>query len=517
MARADDRRFAVYPRGHVRDNVILENFRTFLRDAINPDTGVLFTEDEIARITQHGSRYWIEADAIDLVGQAAQQRGLWLADQTDPRRASTSMLRKVHGPLWVGDPLPASPGSGQVSAPAPDGTIFRGSTTLGDPSAQVAVDPAGKRYQVMFTTTIATDPITGNQTPLTLRAIDAGSNSNLAAGAILKWASPPPGAAPECTVSTDFTGGFEAETDQEYAGRIADAIRYRAGSGNWAQFRAWAEASSVAIEDAYVYSCIPSAGSVHVCVVQRRGTAVGPNARIPNSATLTDATAYLVPPNSPVVPEHVHVQVSPPVPQSTDVDLRVSMAGGTTTGWADADPWPANRGGVTTITSPTVFEMVAPDSSTPPSPPQIMVWATELSRWEKLDVQSVVHLGGEVFEVTLAAAPQHALLGGDRISPYTPFHDDVARVVEAYFDELGPGELVASSDARFERGKRFPRPGDYASFRVSQALTSRLRDGLGAVVDDAQAEFLQTAPDLPADVSDGPTMLVLGRVSLAPL
>jgi len=82
-----DREFQVMARGYIRDRVILANFRSGLRSLRNPETGALFTEDEIARATQVGSRWWIEADAIDQLGQLDQRRAIYLSDQIRVERA----------------------------------------------------------------------------------------------------------------------------------------------------------------------------------------------------------------------------------------------------------------------------------------------------------------------------------------------------------------------------------------------------------------------------------------------
>ena len=102
MATPDERAFVVFPRGAVRDDVILANWRNELRVSVNPETGIIFTEDEIQRATQPGTRWYIEADSIDLFGQAAQQRALYFVSQIDPRKANTQFLNQFHGRIWLG-------------------------------------------------------------------------------------------------------------------------------------------------------------------------------------------------------------------------------------------------------------------------------------------------------------------------------------------------------------------------------------------------------------------------------
>jgi hypothetical protein len=147
MATPDERSFVVIQRGAIRDNIILATFRNELRSSVNPTTGIAFTEDEIARATGPGTRFYIEADAIDLFAMAAQQRALFFASQIDPRRANTQFLEQFHGALWLGpdSKLPATGASGEVRAKGSNGTIIPGSSTVGDPVAAVATDPNGLR------------------------------------------------------------------------------------------------------------------------------------------------------------------------------------------------------------------------------------------------------------------------------------------------------------------------------------------------------------------------------------
>ena len=91
MTIATERAFVIFQRGQIRDE-ILAQFRIGLRALKNPETGVLFTEDETRRAVQQGGRFWREAEAIDLLGQSQQARALWLADQVRMDRASHSWL-----------------------------------------------------------------------------------------------------------------------------------------------------------------------------------------------------------------------------------------------------------------------------------------------------------------------------------------------------------------------------------------------------------------------------------------
>lgn len=520
MARADERKFIVFPRGQVRDEIILSAFRIALRQLINSDTGTFFTEDEIARVTAEGGRFYIEADAIDLYGQAAQARALFFADQVDPRRAATPYLENVHGNLWGVFRLAATGGSGPVSAVATPGEIFVGSTTIGDPAAHTCrADISGKRFQVLTTTTT---PASGIAT-LDLKAIDTGKNTNPKEGETFTWMQSPLSAAPQCTATDDFSGGFDEETDQQMANRIVDRIRNRPASGNNSHFRSWAREASSAVETAFVYACAFHAGSVLVAPIQKRST-TGPEARIPSVGTALDVTVYLTPPGSPVVPHHVYVVVAGPTPEPSNLILKLSMRKGSVGGWFNTTPWPGHVSAQSVVQggpSQTAFSInsdtLLPGGAASLSgvnAPSIMIWDVASSRWERINVTSITDAGAGVFNV-VCTAPVHTITAGDVISPYTDRLITIAEGLESYFDSLGPGEVVGSTDLRFTRAARYPRPSSEAVARVGSPVITRLQELLGGSLADAElTSATPSTPSVAVDPTNGPQLLTLGKVGI---
>jgi hypothetical protein len=290
--------FPTSARGASREQ-LLTNYRFGLRKLTNPDTNLPFTESEIALATNEKSDAWRRADALDAVLFVMQQRGLYLSQQWDPRRANSSMLLLVHGYLWDEKYLEASGGSGTILAQCNPLTTFVGSTTLGDPAADKLTDAASKTYQVLFT---AQAGIADTSIELSVVALDGGPETNLEDGTKLTWLDLPIGASGQPVVQGDFTGGIPRETDAQFARRILRIMRHKQGAGNRAEFRAWAEqASRNAVESAFIYACARNAGSTLVSVVQRRGAVEGPDGGVPSVGTLAAVTAYLTPPGSPVV------------------------------------------------------------------------------------------------------------------------------------------------------------------------------------------------------------------------
>ena len=524
MTRPDERRFVLFARGHVRDQVILAHMRNQMRTLVNPDTQAIFTEDEILRITQPGSRFYIEADAIDLYGQAVQARNSYFVDQIIPSRSSSAMLQSAHGPLWIPEgPLAASGGSGEVLGKGDPGTIFIGSTTIPDPGATYGRDPNGKRYQVLLSVTADAN----GEAPLTLVGIDGGEDTNLAVGTEIAWGNAPIGAQPSALVTIAFEGGLEQESDADFAARIEDRIRHKPASGNQAHFRAWARQSSNLVETAFVHACALHAGTTAVVITKKRGSSVGPLGRIPTLALMAIVTGYLTPPGSPVVPGPALVLVLKPTAVPSDLAIQVGLRRGTTGGWATPRPWPRStaaypKAAITAVTSQTIFRIATeldPVGTLPltgADAPQLMLWNEDRSEFEKLNVLSVALISTSLYEITLNVAPSFTFAPGDVVSPYTDRYAAVASALESYFDLIGPGELVdLDTDVRAARAFRFPQPNEEFQQRSGQGMVTTILDTLGGAAGDASLiDATETEPAVPASVTDGPNMLVLGKVGI---
>jgi len=527
-ARAPERAFPFYGRGTNREDV-LRSFRVGLRHLTNPDTGVAFTEREIQTATSDLTRWWMEADAIDLILLSGQARSLWLADQMRIDRASSSWLVGYHGEQWGEAPLDAVGGSGPADALAPVGTLFRGSTVLPDPTACQCVDAAGNSYQVLYTVISAL--VGGTAKALvTLRALDTGTDTNIPSGTELSWTLNKPAlAAEKLTTTADFTGGTPVETMAQFAKRLLDRIRHKPAAGNRSHFRLWTRAASSAVEDAFIYPCAMHAGTVIVVPTQKRSTSSGPTARVPSSGTLADVTTYLVPPASPVVPTPPLVLVVAGTTQSADLVLGLGMPIGQSSGWTDISPWPTLGAGITRYTSITAvtdqthFQITrgttSEDLPAGVTAPSMMVFDHATSRYEKLDVLSVILSAGDVFDVVLNAAPAVTLATGQWVSPDAGRRELLAETIEAYFDSLGPGEVVdLDADTRAHRAYRFPETSEDWPQRAGEAVTGWLHDALGAALADSNLETISaTLPAVPADPADGPERLVLGKVGVYPL
>lgn len=524
MTTPTERQFAIYQLGEIRE-IMLREMREGLRLLVDPDTGVGFTEDTIRRATARGSRFYRELNGIDLVGQGHQKRDEFLVQQLRIDRAGSAFLIGYHGSFWGENLLPAFGGSGSVTATGITGTVWTGSTTLGDPLADKATDTAGKRYQVITSATAGA----GGTATIVLAGIDGGEDTNPEAGATLTWVSPPSGSAPTVTVAADFTGGLDAETDAEFSVRLQARVRHKPGAGNWAQLRSIARRSSTAVLDAFVYPCALNAGTAIVVVLGKRGTTEGPTGLIPSTATLTTVRSAIVPPASRLFPGRALITVLPPVAESTNIAAQLSMHKGSAAGWTDAIPFPPiNGSGAVTITTVTTQQNVQITASGAGLLPgglgsstdvSLMVWNDATSAFESLDVDTVTDSGGGVYTVTLATAPSKTLATGDYISPDSGVRSQIAEGATAFFDALGPGEVLDLENSELgARAFRQPMPTEERPTRAGQTLLRFLEDALGSVLSDSALGTVSTAtPTLPADAIDGPSQLVAGKFAVYPL
>ncbi len=513
----EDRPFPIFPRGKVREEA-LETFRVYLRQAYDAD-GLPFEESDIQAATRELSRYWSEADALDLYGLSVQQRALFLADQAHPLTASDQWLTNYHGQLWpVGPPLGASAGGGPIEWEATVGTVFVGSTTIPDPAAHT-VKIGAFTYQVLYT---EITPASG-VAELVVKCLDTGFDTNAPAGSKAVGSYQPAGAKTEgVTLPDDFSGGAPTESAQQYARRILDEIRYRGAAGNNAQIRAWTRKSSNAIEDAFVYACALNAGTVVLCVVQRRGNGVGPLARQAGAGLLADATAYMVPPGSPVMPAHPFVVPLTFVAEPVDTMARLTMPKGSPAGWTDPAPWPnstATVAEVTTVTSQTDIQITATGVNAPTGTPRVMIWDEASSSFELLAVTTVTDLGAGVYRLQLSAAPSFTVVIGDVVSPDAGVRVAIARGAELYHDSLGPGEVVdLETSFLAHRAFRFPPPDEAWPAQAGSSLGDYLRNALGGSSSNALVVSQSvTEPTVPASPADGPSLLTLGKFGVYPL
>ena len=509
---------------------MLSMYRSGLRTLIDPKTGLPVSEETIARVTQPEGRQWsyFRANELAILGVHAKAQGL--ADQFRPKRSTTVTLRGIHAPMRGVTPLKASGATLICQAKSGVGSTFVGSTTLPDPVAAFATDPAGLKYQVLFDVTTPANGIAGSDpsAPLYLVGVDTGERTNLPAGTKLKWAGNQPlNAELEFEVVDDGRGGLDDETDGELADRIESEIAHPPESGNNAHNCKWAREATTAVEFAFAYACAKYSGTDVISFTQKRGrqketAPKGPLARIPSAGTLALVNAYLAPPASPVKPERIVSFVRAPVPQYSTLAIGVAIPRGRGFGWADVRPWPLYAGDAATIsavTDQTHFKIAT--SSTLPTGsavPHIMVWAREKSRWEELLVASITPAGFGLFDVVLMTPPTHTLAINDHISPLIRGASLLGQGVERYFDSRGPGEVVnLATDPRAPRARRFVDPVERYPQRVGSDILTTLQNAVPGLISTGELLSIDASmPTVPTDPAMGPSILVAGHMAMYP-
>jgi hypothetical protein len=526
LATPADREFRIYPAGYVRDSIVLANFREGLRALVNPETGQSFTEEEIARATRSPGRWFVEAQATDDYVQQQQRNALYLADQVRFDRATGKWLFEFHGRLWGLSLLGATGGSGPVTVSGTPGTIVVGSTIVPDDGAHKARDAAGNLYQAFETATL---DVSGKAT-VTLVAIATGSSTNPPAGTVLTWTQSAPGVTATAIVADDFRGGTDQETEAEFADRLAGIVQFRPGAGNDSNQRAWAREASNAVEDAFIYPCALRAGSVVAAVTQKRKTTLGPNGRIASPSTLATAIAYLTPPTSPVVPSRTFEVVTTCTPEASDVVIQLGMQRASRTGWLDAQPFPAASPAFTpriVAGAGTSFQINCPTDATlpgqasgatltAPNAPQMMLWNPVKSAWETLQVQSIHHLGGTLYQVVLSVTPSFVPNVGQVVSPATLLAPVIATAMTNYFDQLGPGDFFdITTDPRGQRCVRFPSNVEQWPTQAGADIVTDVLDALGGTTaNGVLTSMSKTKPSYQPSPQLGPNMLVLGSAGI---
>lgn len=507
-------------RGAVREQ-ILAILRDSLRDLPDPETGQPYSEDEIRQATMRGSRYWVEAEALDIVVSRMQTRAEVLAEQVDPRRSMTSYLENYHGPAAKLPRLEDDGATGVVTCEASPGAVFVGSANIPEELAVRAQGPNGLLFQVLFTTTT---PSTGH-VRLVVKGIDGGVDTRLVAGDKLQWINPPPGAG-EATVVDDFAGGTSLETDAEWGERLFDAKGSRALAGNAAHFRLWARSGSSSVDKAYVYPNALGAGTVLVAVTQKRAGLEGPTARVPTVALMSVLVGFLTPPGSPVVPGQARVVVVPVRPQPLVGSIRLGLRQGGPSGWNDLDPWPrlVDAAAVVLDTpAPTQTAFRVRADTVPPTTgvPQLMAWDPARARFERLSVVSVTRttLDGDEYDVVLSQEPELAVAAGVRVSPLAGRHASITKGIVRYFDELGPGELVAETDFRFAECHRRPAGDVQEPAPAGERIVSFISQAIGGSLERGSVHgFSPESPSVPVySASQGPYLLVPQHLAVYPV
>lgn len=204
----------------------LREVRSLVRDAIRANlpgadaavpNSVLRVLSDVQGATCHLNLQYVDWLALQLIPDTAEQEWLdrhgaiWLvnADGTVGRKAATLSTGIVNV-------------TGVAGFPVPVGTRFTSGTNLG------------------FETTALIYIGTDIASPVPVRALDPGVASNITTGTGLSLYASVPGLDGSAEAASDFTGGTDAETDDELRMRVLLRIREPPQGGSATDYIEWA-------------------------------------------------------------------------------------------------------------------------------------------------------------------------------------------------------------------------------------------------------------------------------------
>jgi len=454
-----------------------------------------------------GSDHYIRADAIAKRVSVAMANNKIALANLSPLTATGKDLRDLCAVFGVPE-RPASSASGSVTIKC------SGSITI--PADFVATAPSGLKYK----TTGANIAIaTGAKVELV--AVSTGKATNVDPSTVLTWDSAAIGSlVSTCTVDADgFTGGFDADADEQLRARLIDTLSNPAGGGNVAQVRQWAEDASSAVERAFCYAGVRGAGTYDVALV-----AAGGDRTVPG-ATVTAIDAVLAAKH----PGHADVNTTTISPERVDVILSATMptpasTGGAGNGWRDTVPWPSGAvslgsddGKVTAYSAPTATVRT---TTAPVAGQRIGVWyaGTDEGQFYEYTIATVGGVSG-AWTITV--------VGGFIVSPLNCYVSagatrlaDYGAAFLALVRTLGPGEKTANQDI-LPRGRRQPTPETTAPSDLTTSLLGAMTTAYPEITDLTYAARVATgtttaltSPSVPATTADPPKILVLKHFAI---
>ncbi len=317
-------------------------------------------------------------------------------------------------------------------------------------------------YQVVNSATY------NNGDPCAIVGKDTGPSTNLAAGAILKWSSPPPGINDTCTVieqadGSGLSGGRGAETDEQIVNRIRTARAKPAASGNDAEIQQEiVKTPNVPIEATFTHPAIKGPGTTSYVFTLQPDKVGG--SRVPTGAHMTAVATQLL----LKFPKDFGLLAASLLTENVDVALRVQWTPAATA-WSEIAPWPSYvasaRVTVNASPTPTPTAFRLTDSSSTLAAPTpgitIGIWDPVGRVFSRKRVLSVATISTYVWDIVCDISNGitdtiYTPVSGDWVSPWSDSLAPTALAVLGHFDTLGPGEQTALLYDQGYRVKRNP-------------------------------------------------------------
>lgn len=388
------------------------------------------------------------------------------------------------------------------------------------------LDEAGLRYKVVTGGTFA------NGETFAVEAEDTGLETNLEAGAVLRWVASPPYADEKVLVGTGgLRNGAAADDEESIRRRLLPVLRDPPASGNSSHTAIVAENTTSSVQKCFVYPAIQGGATCHAAVVS------SPTATNKSRVVDPAIVSGTVRPAIVAIIEHTEYTVTSVTDLQADVSVGLSLPDspaasppGPGGGWSQGSPWPSLvatnsatdadwRCAVTAVISSQRFTV---DAATAPTAGVHEICWLSPTDWKLYTaLVTVVHATtpGAV-EVSIDTAfPNIAI--GCWIWPKCEQASDLVATALAHFQLMGPGEKTANTSA-LTRGSRKPAPETTYPFALDATYIDSLRSvatairsgqfffrtyvGLGTPVRGSTSGRL--APPAPALVTDPPNIFI---------
>jgi uncharacterized phage protein gp47/JayE len=405
-----------------------------------------------------------------------------------------------------------------------DVTVDGSGTMTFAAGAELVGNKNKKRYKVVSPISVT------DGDPIAIVGIDTGKSTNLDAGEVLTWTSPPAGCSTTCVVASGgLTNGKDADTDARLRTRLLKLLQQPQNGGSWAHYRQWAEDSSAAVENAFVFPAYRGPGTVSIAYTIE-GNRDNDYARA-GSAALTAVVQDAVVSQQP---EFADAFVTSVEHEDLALALKLTLpepavAGGEGGGWIDesADRWAiakrtaGNSDGVVAITAKASSTTFTTDAYNEPVEGSTVCFFSATDRTvytAKVKTSVSGSAGAWVFTIDKALS---SLLVGDYIFPACEKASDYAEAIMTHIATLAPGEKTSDADV-LPRAKRHPKATQGAPSAVTTTLLAGLQTAYPKVTNAAffylngLSPTLPLEPSVPAFSTDPPNIWRVLRLALYP-
>jgi hypothetical protein len=314
-------------------------------------------------------------------------------------------------------------------------------------------------------------------------------------------------------------GGVDKETEEDFRTRVLERLRAPSGGGNWAHVNATAEQAATQVQKAFCYPMIEGPGTEHIAVTSAP-TDTNKHRDVADSVLTTVRSAL-----TNLIPGHVNRTVTSVENQALNVSIGLSIPNslgatppGRGGGWVSGVVFPQHSsvGYVQPylVNSSTVFNVNS--DLQPQDDISKIAWLSPLT-WtlHRATVVNVTSLGSNNYQITIDT-PFPGLTTSHWVMPDAERLQDYVDVVFDWFGSMGPGEKT-DEPAFIQYAMRQPESTESWNAKAGPGVLQILVRTGDEVSDGAFLYRSATSPDLPALVTDAPSIFVPGNIAFYPL